>query len=289
MPFDESAYTRRLCSSDTPVIRMSQGEKRTVDVVLRDENGDSINLAELIELEYDASSSSISGGSNDLQVKLAASHCLNSSSVIFEMNGKITDMVNGGVRFKFNKDYNSTPGIFVASIGVFTTANNLKFQQMYYLEFMPTNFTLSTGGPITVPEVRMEMMDMCPDANYLLDELEFSDAEIIHAMRWYVDKYNEMNPPIGGYTYDSFPYRAMWLTGTAAHLLKMIAHRYRRNALQYSAGGTSIQDQSKWREYERIAELEETKSLDWAQNKKIAANIAAGYGSIGPSPYGRGY
>ena len=36
---------------------------------------------------------------------------------------------------------------------------------MHYLEFMPTNFDLTTGGPVSVPQVRMHMMDMCPDAN----------------------------------------------------------------------------------------------------------------------------
>lgn len=284
MPFNESAYERRPCNSDTPVIRMSQEEKREINIVLRDENGNAVDLTELIEVEY-GSSSSAAGGSGDLEIRLAASHCLNATSVSFEMIGKVTDIENGGVRFKFKPAFNATPGIFVASIGVFSLGY-LKFQQMFYLEFMPTNFTLSTGGPITVPEVRMEMMDMCPDANYLLDELEFTDAEIIHAMRWYVDRFNEMNPPIGGYAYDAFPFRAMWMTGTAAHLLKMVAHRYRRNALRYNAGGISIQDQEKWKDYEQIADHEETKALDWAHDKKIAMNIRAGYGSIGPSPYG---
>lgn len=287
MPFDESAYQRRPCNSDTPIIRMSQEEKRKVDIVLRDENGDPVNINDLAEVEFENSSSSASSGGGELSVRLAASHCLNATSVEFELLGRIKDAENGEVRFLFNATVNSTPGLFVGSVGVFQYGH-LRFQQMHYLEFMPTNFTLNTGGPITVPEVRMELMDMCPDANYLIDELEFTDAEIIHAMRWYVDRFNEMNPPIGGYSYDAFPFRAMWMTGTVAHLLKMIAHRYRRNALQYVAGGISIKDQEKWRDYETIAEREESKSLAWARDKKIAMNITAGYGSIGPSPYGRG-
>jgi hypothetical protein len=285
MPFDEEQYQRSPCSADTPVVRISQGQKQLVDLVLRDENGQPKDLTELVEALENESSSSATGG--ELQVRLAASHCLNASLVDLEMTGEIRDAATGAVRFQFQPQHSATPGIFVASVGVFYR-DILRFNQMHYLEFMPTNFTLNTGGPITVPEVRMELMDMCSDANYLLDELEFTDAEIIHAMRWTVDQFNEMNPPVGGYSYDAFPFRANWMSGTAAHLLKMIAHRYRRNALKYSAGGLSVADQEKYQEYTKAAEVGETKFMAWAERKKVSINIEAGYGSVGPSAYGRG-
>lgn len=283
MPFDESQYQRSRCYSDTPVIRLSQGQQNLVTLTLRDEEGNAKDLTSLVEIH--GTSSSSSGEASGYEVKLAASHCLNADNIEFEIDGTFIDMSDGTVKFQFTPTETNKPGIFVASVGVFYN-DILRFNQMFYLEFMPTNFTAASGGPITVPEVRMEMMDMCPDANYLIDELEFTDAEIIHAMRWCVDQFNEMNPPVGGYAYDQFPFRAHWLSGTAGHLLKMVAHRYRRNSLNYTAGGVTIRDQEKYNEYYQVAEREEQKYLDWAQNKRIAINMANGYGSVGPSPYG---
>ncbi|RKX21346.1 MAG: hypothetical protein DRP45_12410 [Candidatus Zixiibacteriota bacterium] len=102
-----------------------------------------------------------------------------------------------------------------------------------------------------------------------------------------VDDYNDANPPVGGFTYDSFPWRGAWLRGTVGHLLRMAAHRYRRNALRYSAGGLTVQDQEKFLEYDRAAEQAMAEYLTWVQRKKVSININSGYGSVGPSPYGR--
>lgn len=285
MPFDESTYQRVRCTADTPVIRLSQGQQKTVTITLRDEQGEAVNLTQYASDVKAGSSSSANG--LDISVRLAASHCLNGSNVLFTVEGTITSAEDGEVSFTFTPTETATPGIFVASAGVFRE-DILRFNQMFYLEFMPTNFTINSGGPITVPEVRMELRDQCSDANYLIDELEYTDAEIIHCIRKAVDVFNETNPPVGSYAYDKFPYRANWLKGTVAFLLQMMAHSFRRNALQYNAGGLSVADQEKYREYAQVGAKLEEEYVYWCQRKRVEINMNMGYRSIGPSPYGRG-
>lgn len=306
MPFDEGAFHRVRCTADTPVIRMSVGEQRSIDVIIHDEQGNPIDMTQFAEpfpnnvftrqiCETRLSSSStcnlqsLSSSQVDwkLESKLSASNTLGSPNNNFIITGVITDAANGAVRFEFTPTTTQKVGLMVASVGVFWRGI-LRYQQMLYLEFMPNNFTLGVTSVLTVPEVRMDLMDMCPDANYLIDELEFTDAEIIHAMRKAVDMFNEAQPPIGGYTYAAFPFRANWLKGSVAYLLQMIANRYRRNWLKYQAGGVTVGDQERFREYEATGKQLEVEYLEWVERKKVSINITMGYRSVGPSPYGRG-
>lgn len=286
MPLDESAYRKVRCTSDTPFVRMSQSQQKTVDLVVRDETGAALDLTTL-ETPYLSSSSA---GVNELEVRLAASTTFSALTPIFAADGEITDATLGEVRFEFTPTMTQYAGIFLASLGVFWN-DTLKHQQMVYLEFMPNNFGATTSaGPLTVPEVRMDIADVCPDANYLIDELEFTDAEILHCMRKAVDMFNETPPRVIQYRYDNFPHRAAWLGATGAFLLRMIWHRYARGTLDYSAGGISVRDQRYQADtYIREAKQSLEQFREWSQSVQVAQNIELAYGSVGPSPYRRVY
>lgn len=286
MPFNESAYQRVTCTSDTPVVRMSQEQQTTIDLTLYAENGEALNISSLIGAPSGSSSSSSPGGlassssgsAAGVVVRMKATECLASSSAIFDIVGEVVSEEDGIVRFEMTPAETANAGIYLASVGVFYN-DVLRFQQAVYLEFMPTSFAEKLTGPLSVPEVRMDLMDMCPDANYLLDELEFTDVEIIAAMRKAVDAFNELPPFVLQYTYSGFPYRANWLNATSAYLLRMIAHRYRRNHLKYSAAGLAVDDQDKAPEYEQLAERRINEFLGWARSVKVAQNLYNGFGT----------
>lgn len=289
MSFDASAYIRIPCTADTPTIRLSQGQQQLVQIVIRDADGNAVDLTQLPERAGITSEfSSSSSDESSLSTRLAASYCLNASNVLFSVDGRIEDPTTGLLEFPLTAAHTNIPGLLVASVGVFH-GDILLVQQMVYMEFMPNNFAVdSPGGPITIPEVRLTLMDQCPKANYLIDELEFTDSEIIHAMRMVVDLFNESPPPLRGYTYANFPFRAHWLLATVGVLLGMIAHRYRRNSMRYSAGGVTVSDQERVAEYERTSERLTAEFNQWMVNKKVSLNVAGGFRSIGPSPYGYG-
>jgi hypothetical protein len=133
---------------------------------------------------------------------------------------------------------------------------------------------------LTDLDVRIWLRDNDPEANNLLDDFEFSPEEIRTAMTLTVDYWNDTPPYIKNYDYDKFPYRSKLLAGTAANLLFIAANRFRRNSLQYNAGGMSIADQEKHQLYDAAgARLWEEYKM-WVVFNKRAINAETGWASI---------
>ena len=137
---------------------------------------------------------------------------------------------------------------------------------------------VGNDAPMTDMEVRIFLRDNDPEANLLLDDLEFSPEEIRTAMNITVDRWNDMPPGIRRMDYDEFPYRSILLTGVASNLLAMAAHRYRRNSLAINAGGTSVNDQDKAREYDAASERLRGEYLQAMRMKKRELNSNMGWG-----------
>jgi len=134
---------------------------------------------------------------------------------------------------------------------------------------------------LTDADVRVWLRDNDPEANLLIDDFEFSPEEMRTAMTLTVDYWNDQPPYIRNYDYDKFPFRSKLLTGTAANLLFMAAHRFRRNALQYSAGGLSVQDQEKYQQYDAAAARLWQEYKDWVPMNKRSINAEQGFFHIG--------
>lgn len=127
-------------------------------------------------------------------------------------------------------------------------------------------------------EVRIFLGDTNPEANILLDDFEFSPEEIRTAMNLAMDRWNDSPPDIYRGDYDAFPYRSILLLGTAAYLLSMAAHKYRRNSIQINAGGTSVNDQAKAGEYDNAAANLRAEFLQAVRTKKRELNCNLGWG-----------
>jgi hypothetical protein len=133
---------------------------------------------------------------------------------------------------------------------------------------------------LTDVDVRVWLRDNDPAANLLLDDYEFSPEEIRSAMTLTVDYWNEQPPRLGCYDFDKFPWRFSLLRGTAANLLFMAAHRFRRNALQYNAGGLSVGDQNKFNEYDSAGGRLWDEFKAWVVQHKRAINAERGWATI---------
>jgi hypothetical protein len=82
------------------------------------------------------------------------------------------------------------------------------------------------------------------------------------------------------YDYDKFPYRSKLLTGTAANLLFIAANRFRRNSLQYSAGGMTVADQEKHQLYDAAGSRLWEDYKAWVVFNKRSLNAEMGWASI---------
>jgi|LakMenE18May11ns_1017448.scaffolds.fasta_scaffold9648270_2 hypothetical protein len=133
---------------------------------------------------------------------------------------------------------------------------------------------------LTDLDVRIWLRDNDPNANLLLADYEFSPEEIRTAMTLAADYWNEQPPNIGCYDYTHFPWRSNLLKGTSANLLFIAAHRFRRNALKYNAGGLSVGDQDKHKEYDEAGARLWEEFKVWVAQMKRAINIERGFAVI---------
>lgn len=133
---------------------------------------------------------------------------------------------------------------------------------------------------LTDMDVRIWLRDNDPAANKLLDDYEFTPEEIRTAMTLTVDYWNDQPPYLSSYDYDKFPFRSQLLTGTAANLLFMAAHKYRRDSLQYSAGGLTIQDQEKYQQYDTAGTALWEQYKNWVIWNKRSINAESGFATL---------
>lgn len=133
---------------------------------------------------------------------------------------------------------------------------------------------------LTDLDVRLWLRDNDPTANLLLDDFEYTPEEIRTSMTLTVDYWNDQPPMIGTYDFTQFPWRSRLLCGTAANLLFTAAHRFRRNALQYNAGGATISDQEKYQQYDAAGERLWEEYKAWVTAHKRAVNAERGFAII---------
>lgn len=129
-------------------------------------------------------------------------------------------------------------------------------------------------------DIRMWLRDNEPELNTLLDDYEFSPEEIRQAITYAQDYWNEQPPYIGNIDYDRNPFRFHLLQGTVGNLLFMAANRYRRNHLQYQAGGLAVDDQNKSQLYEAAAARIWEEFKQWVRMNKRTINASNGFATF---------
>ncbi len=196
-----------------------------------------------------------------------------------DVDGKILTDCPGSVEFLLDEDQTNRPGIYVAEVGLYA-GDYLVNRWQCYLCIEPSVFANIRGhGALTIPEIRLGLDDLEVGEVSLLDGLEFQDVQILHCIRQVVDLWNETPPPVGHYTASNFPYRYHWIQGTMALLYRMAVKKYARNQLNYQAGGISIDDQNKMKEYDAIAEQLMGEFVAWMTREKYRRNMSAAWSS----------
>lgn len=135
-------------------------------------------------------------------------------------------------------------------------------------------------GPPSIAEVRLHLRDY-PENNLLLDEYEFDEAEIAMAAERCIMYFNELMPPIQRkFSTRNFPFRYHWLEGITYYLFMIAANWHRRNRLPYQAGGVSVDDIGKEKDYMQAAMMYEKNWKEWAIRQKVSLNMEEGFAFI---------
>ncbi len=196
----------------------------------------------------------------------------------------VVDAARGQVRIKFKprdlKYSGMWLGGFVCYDSVSSESEDPVAQFPCYLSITRSlnSPMLDVNAPISIPEVRLAMRDICPAFNTLLEDVEFSDTEIAFAITRPVDEWNDSPPEVRIYSYATFEYRSAWLKATIGYLLASAAMHYARNQLAYSAGGLTIDDKNKANPYLVLSDklLSEWKLFIGAKKREINMSLCCG-------------
>ena len=206
---------------------------------------------------------------------------------VLQSEGWCVSAASGTIRFQLLPDMVCRAGIYQLSIAVADAVNNTLAvdNPVLWVERSLFSMTANEGGfiqgPPTIQELRQAMMDNGPAENMLLDAVEFTDDQLAFAASRPIQQWNSTPPPIRPPkdTRD-FPFHEEWMSAICGHLFTMAAHNYRRNHLPYSAGGMSIDDKNKEREYAMAGKGLLDAWMDFVRSKKYEINIAGFMGSV---------
>jgi hypothetical protein len=265
------------CVSLPETGKLVQGQAAKLKLTVRDYAGQAVDLSSLVD-SYASSSPE-----PEPYIWFTGLETEKAPVAIFNVPCEIVDASAGEVTCELSPDDTARPGLFLCQLGVFDLETSGLLQSTkYYLSVewsaFSDNYSRQTGC-LTFSEVRLAMRDACAQGNFLLDDLEYDDAEVSVCIRRAVDEFNETYVPGTNYTPSTFPWRHSWLNAVCAYLLRMAAVRYARNQLEYSAGGVSVNDQNKAQPYLMLSDLMLKEWREFILRKKLELNMKRGWGS----------
>lgn len=145
------------------------------------------------------------------------------------------------------------------------------------------NYDRGIGAP-SIEEIREYLRDTYPEENNLLEGHLVSDEEITLAVERAVRYFNEVPPDVGRVSTANFPWRMHLMEGILGQLFRMLESHHRKNSLSYQAGGLSVADMDKERNYQSAASYHWDTYRQFVADKKSQINMEDCFGTI-PSPY----
>ncbi len=265
----------------TRTIVANKGQAGTLQWELRNRAGQPVDISDLVD---DCNSDTSLIACHHIKVRFA--EAVAGSTTIVETDAVVVDAAAGIVQAVLPSAISEQSGIYQMSWGVLDPDGNpvLVDNGLLTVENGLWGSLEQDTGPPTLNEIRLRMRDTATD-NQLLDEVEFSDAEIINALNQPLREFNEAAPPLG-YTFGArnFPYKYNWVEATVAQLMMTSADWYRRNKMQTSHGGIQLNDRDKDNPYLQTAMLMKQAWQRFIITKKAQLNCEQATGSI-LSPY----
>jgi hypothetical protein len=269
-----------LVTAKTPAARLVQGQSATLEWVVRDGSGNPVNLSPYVA----------AGGVFTMRACEALSIGVVGPTLL---PTTVIDAPSGLVHAAISAHFTILPGVYVAQCAIEVPAGSMvRTYEIYLIVERGLFAPVDQGGPPTIAEIRTRLRDSAPDENDLIDKVEFDLTEIATSIIRPVQYWNETPPPISTYTTATFTERYHWLDGICSNLLKISAAWYRRNRLLYSAGGTTVDDRNKEKEYTEAGMMLWQEYQTWVQTRKISINAQMFTGSFGSAyryPIGYGY
>jgi len=243
-----------------PVLSTYAQSPVTFKIQLKTDKGEPVDLSEYSKILF-AMKEDVESNNTCLEKEVQV---LQSSEGIFKIELSKTDL--------------PFAGLWDAAI-ILYKGEDILTQYNLYLELRKGLKYSATNSPIEIAELRMFMMDRCPEDNDLIDDYEFSDSEMINALRWTIDLWNETRPVIAKalFTPATFPYRYYHMIGAAAQLMKVKGRNLLRNRLPFSTGSAQVDDKARGQLYMQLAAELSGEYKQWMRGEKHRINVSSCY------------
>lgn len=263
---------------------VDQGTVVKLEHTVRDRSGQPLDLSAYLpepnsESGSDSDSDNVEDGHGQVVVRFRefmGTGTPTACDPIWQETGTVVDATAGVISVVPPRTLMRKSGIFEVHWGVTNADGDLVVNSKGLLSIERSLFggnLHNNEGPPTIQEIRMLMMDSSPAENMLLDDLEFSDEQILLAIAKPIQTWNETPPPLRMLTTRTWPWRGALVDGILAELYMMAAAHYRRNRLQTSAAGVDSDVRNKEREYMAAAQFYGDKFKEWLRDKKVSINI----------------
>lgn len=272
LPHSTVDLARAKCFGAVPVINIFQGQPANIALWAFDKNGSPVDLS----------------GTGPYECYLIMKDAPTCYHKRFKVTGTIdsTDAAKGKVNVTLDHVNTHFAGIYYAQLVIEDDHHNTLWLNNYWLVINPS-LDGKPSGIISIAEVRLILRDECPAQNFLLDDFEFNDSQIMACIRMPVDEFNEKYQPRTTYSPRNFPWRFHWTRAAAGYALNIAAHGYARDHLPYQAGGVAVDDKNKMASYLQLSKQLLDEWRVFIRETKLQLNIAGGYGVL-KSAYIRG-
>jgi len=261
-----------------------------------DRDGIPINLSDLVTGSTDSLTETSTGTSTEdfpgsCVVRIHnAVDLSNTTQKLWEIDCSVISIEDGLVQFDLIQEIVDEPDLYELNFGLRDEDDTVIYLNNGLLSIERSLFASDAAtrrdfkGPPTIQSIRMHIQDSSASENLQLADIEFSVHQILDAVRKPIMRWEEILPPVNiRFTPRNFPWRLAYMDAIVGHLFMTAAHGYRRKSFPYAAGGVSINDQEREREYmaEGRRRLEEFDQF--IANQKMSKNLRRVYGNYGSS------
>lgn len=215
------------------------------------------------------------------KVRVGTREAWTSPDPVWSAEAEDVDATIGKFKFPLGAHATECPGLYLFEIVLVNKDGLVVNSNSGYLEVTPSAAFGHDRTPISVAFLRRRLRDAHPRANRVLEECEFSIAEIHDAIQDTIADFNLSPPDVGTrYSPADFPWVHQAYDGISARLFRMAAVWYARNDLKVQQAGLAADDMGKADLYVALADQYEAKWTRFRTMTKRSINISNGFGTV---------
>ncbi len=201
---------------------------------------------------------------------------VNAKGTVHVMNAGMADITLPATIYR-------TPGVYTVDCGILDAANTLLVNMPCTVFVQSSAWAPKPTKLPTLQEIRHSVQQSDLLENLLRAEWIYDTCDICNALIRAVRFWNEQLPIIrlAQYTTQNFPFPSTLLTGIQLFLFQAAEEWYRRNKLQYDAGGVKVDDMAVDGDYKVAWQERFELYREEVRGHKARINLSGAYSSTG--------